>query len=151
MATTERTDHADAESSPTTHTTTTHATTDDGPDANLMGALSYVLGFVTGIVVYLVEKEDEFVRFHAAQSIAVSAILFGVSIALSVVGTAVSAMFFAGTGAFAVASLLSLLLGLVWLAVSLVGFVLWVYLIVRAYQGTTPRIPVAAGLADRMV
>ncbi len=140
MATTE---HADAEPLSTT--------VDDGPDANLMGALSYVLGFITGVVVYLIEKEDDFVRFHAAQSIAVSAILFAASIVLSVVGTVLSTLFFAGTGAFAVASLLSLLLGLVWLAVSLAGFVLWVYLIVRAYQGATPRIPVAARLADRMV
>lgn len=143
MATTERADHADAESVTTT--------TEEGPDANLMGALSYVLGFITGIVVYLVEKDDEFVRFHAAQSIAVSALVFGASVVLTVVGTVVSTLFFAGTGAFAVASLLSLLLGLVWLAVSLAGFVLWVYLIVRAYQGATPRIPVAARLADRMV
>lgn len=32
---------------------------------NLMGALTYILGFVTGIIFLLVEKQNKFVRFHA--------------------------------------------------------------------------------------
>ena len=40
---------------------------------NLMGAVSYLLGFVTGIIMLLVEKQSRFVRFHAMQS----TILFG--------------------------------------------------------------------------
>jgi uncharacterized membrane protein len=31
------------------------------------------------------------------------------------------------------------------------SFALWIYMMVRAYQGQTPRIPIAAGIADRMV
>lgn len=34
-------------------------------------ALSYVLGFITGIIFLIIEK-DPFVRFHAMQSIVVS-------------------------------------------------------------------------------
>ena len=38
---------------------------------NVAGALSYVLGLVTGILFVLLER-DRFVRFHAFQSILVS-------------------------------------------------------------------------------
>lgn len=123
-----------------------------GLENNVMAALAYVLGILTGIVVYLIEQDDEFVRFHAAQSIAVFGILFVASIVLSFVGTIASVLFFSGsTGGFIAGSLISLLLGLLWFVLGVGGFVLWVYLIVRAYQGNTPRIPIAAGLADRLV
>lgn len=124
-------------------------TNDTGMEPGVMAALSYVLGFVTGLIVYLVEKEDRYVRFHAAQSMALSVLLFVASIVLTVVQTFVFALFFSNATA-GLGAILSLVLGLVWLVVGLGGFVLWAYLIVRAYQGATPRIPVAAGLADRI-
>src|SRR4026207_1367609 len=43
-----------------------------GFDANLAAALSYLVGFVTGVIFLLVEKENKFVRFHAMQSTLVS-------------------------------------------------------------------------------
>src|SRR5205085_10803315 len=42
--------------------------TSTGIDANVAAALSYLVGFVTGIIFLLVEKENKFVRFHAMQS-----------------------------------------------------------------------------------
>ena len=47
--------------------------------------------------------------------------------------------------------LLALVFWLIWLVVSLGALVLWIFLMVRAYQGKTPRIPVAAGIADDLV
>jgi uncharacterized membrane protein len=124
-------------------------TNDTGMEPGVMAALAYVLGFITGIVVYLVEKDDQFVRFHAAQSMAISVLLFVASIVLTVVQTFVFALLFSNATA-GLGAILSVVLGLVWLVVSLGAFVLWLYLIVRAYQGATPRIPIAAGLADRI-
>ena len=40
-----------------------------GLDANLAAALSYLLGFVSGIIVLVLEKDNRFVRFHALQSV----------------------------------------------------------------------------------
>ncbi len=123
-----------------------------GLDENVGGALSYLLGFITGIIMYFVEPENEFVRFHAAQSIALSAVLIVVSIVLSIISTLVTTLFFVNSaGTFALASILSLIIGLIYLVFAVGSFALWIYMMVRAYQGKTPRIPIAAGIADRMV
>ncbi len=123
-----------------------------GLDENVGGALSYLLGFITGIIMYFVEPENEFVRFHAAQSIALSAVLIVISIVLSVISTLVTTLFFVNSaGTFALASILSLIIGLIYLVFAVGSFALWIYMMVRAYQGKTPRIPIAAGIADRMV
>ena len=54
-------------------------------DRNIVAALSYVLGFITGIVILLVEKDDKFIRFHAMQSITVTGSLFLLNIALGLI------------------------------------------------------------------
>ena len=46
-----------------------------GVPPNVAAALAYVLGWVSGLVVLLVEKEDRSVRYHAAQSILVFGVL----------------------------------------------------------------------------
>ncbi len=123
-----------------------------GLDSNVAGALAYLLGIITGVIMFVVEPDDEFVRFHAAQSIAVFGLIFVVSMVLSFVGSFVTVLFASMGSVFGVmAGLLSLVLGLVWMVVSLGSFALWLYLMWKAYEGETPRIPVAAGIADRLV
>ncbi len=122
-----------------------------GLDENVAGALAYLVGFVSGIVFLVVEDRNEFVRFHAAQSVVVFGMLFAASVLLSVVGTVVAALFFGGSGgAFLIGSVASLVLTLMWVGLGLLSFVLWVYLMVQAYRGRSPKIPVAADLADRI-
>ena len=43
-----------------------------GLPPNVAGALCYVLGHVTGLLFLAIEREDETVRFHAAQSVVTS-------------------------------------------------------------------------------
>lgn len=130
--------------------TTAASTPTAGIDENVAGALAYLFGIVTGLVFFLVD-DRAFVRFHAAQSIAMTVVWFVGYVVISVLQLLVSALFFAGGGVAALGGALSLLLGLVWLVVAVGGFGLWLYLLVRAYQGVTPRIPVVAGLADRLL
>jgi len=40
--------------------------TSTGINPTVAGLLSYLLGFVTGIIFLVIEKENRFVRFHAA-------------------------------------------------------------------------------------
>ncbi|WP_049899175.1 DUF4870 domain-containing protein [Halococcus agarilyticus] len=133
--------------------TKTAETTESGSglDSNVAGTLSYLFGFVSGLIFYLIEREDPFVRWHAAQSMAFSGVLVAAYVVLTFLGTVVSVATFSGsTGGFLVGSLFSLLLGLVWLVVAVGGVVVWAYLMVKTYQEETPRLPIAAKIADRL-
>lgn len=99
-----------------------------GLDENIAGALTYLLGWLTGIVFYLMEKESSYVKFHAVQSIALFLPLHVVIIVLGQVP-------FAGW-------MLSQLL-------SLLGIVLWAMLMVKAYQGEKFKLPFTGDIAEQ--
>ncbi|HUV44441.1 MAG TPA: DUF4870 domain-containing protein [Dehalococcoidales bacterium] len=98
--------------------------TSTGLDENIAGLLCYVLGWITGIIFLLIEQDNKFVRFHATQSI----IVFGI---VTVAGIILSFVPFVG-----------------WL-VPAISFILWVVLMVKAYQGTKYKIPWAGNLAEK--
>jgi uncharacterized membrane protein len=107
----------------------------EGLQENVAGLLCYVLGWVTGIIFLLIDKRP-WVKFHAAQSIVVFGGLMVIRIALIFMGSMVGGVI--GYG----------FLGLISLAIGLVGLVLWVLLMIKAYQHQTFRVPVAANIAD---
>jgi len=108
---------------------------------NVGGALAYVLGPITGVVFYVLEKENRFVRFHAAQSITVGVVVIALSIALSILGTVLAMVPVLG---WIVALLLSL-------GVSVASFVLWLMLMWKAYNGIEWESPIAGSLARKLV
>jgi uncharacterized membrane protein len=97
---------------------------------NMLAAVSYLLGFVTGIIILLVEKKSSFVRFHAMQSIILFGGLFILNIALGFI------------------PLLGWLTGFV---LSLVGFVLWIVLMWKAFQGEKYKVPYVGDLAEKQL
>lgn len=123
--------------------TETVSETSIGLDENVASAVAYVFGFLSGIVLFLVETENQKVRFHAAQSMVLFAGLVAVSIGVTLFGILIDVVMPNLAG-----FLVGILVSLGSLGVSLVALVLWLYLIVRAYQGANPRIPVVAGIAD---
>jgi uncharacterized membrane protein len=108
---------------------------------NVAGALAYVLGPITGVAFYVLEKDNRFVRYHAAQSIAVGVALIALSIALSILGTVLA---FVPVLGWIVALLLSL-------GVGVLGFVLWLMLMWKAYSGAEWEAPFAGSFARKMV
>jgi uncharacterized membrane protein len=106
---------------------------------NVAGLLCYLVGWVTGIVFFLIDKRP-FVRFHAAQSIVVFG---GLQIVGFVVGIVFGISFFGGvhTASFGLA---------LYSIVNLATFVLWILLMIKAYQGEQFRVPIAADLADQI-
>ncbi|MFC5972316.1 DUF4870 domain-containing protein [Halomarina salina] len=130
---------------------TTVESSESGLEPNVLGALSYVLWLLTGLVVYLLEPNDEFVRFHAAQSMVFSAIVIGVGIVFTVIQTVFFSVGFFDPAGFILWSIVSLIMTLVSLVFWLASLAAWLYLVVRAYQGKTPRLPIAARFADRLV
>jgi len=111
-----------------------------GIQPNIAALLSYVVGWVTGLVFFLIEKENKFVRFHAVQSI----IFFGV---LSVLGVAFSvvASFFIMFRAYALLPTLGLITVLIWF----LSQILWVFLMVKAYQGEKFKLPIVGDIAEK--
>jgi uncharacterized membrane protein len=109
-----------------------------GMAENVAGLLCYVIGWITGLIFFLIDKRP-FVRFHAAQSIVVFGGLHIINIALGIFFGA-GMMFRGGFGAFGMGAALY---GLV----SLVGLILWILLMVKAYQGEKFEVPIAAGIA----
>ena len=117
----------------------TSQSTQPGMAENVAGLLCYVLGWVTGLIFFLIDKRP-FVRFHAAQSI----VVFG---GLHVINIIIGIMFGAGfmmMGGFGAFGMGAALYGLV----SLLAFILWILLMVKAYQGEKFQVPVAAGIAQ---
>jgi uncharacterized membrane protein len=111
-----------------------------GMAENVAGLLSYVLGWVTGLIFFLIDKRP-YVRFHAAQSIVVFG---GLHIIQIILGRIFGLGFlFGGWGAFSFGLLLFQL-------ISLVSLILWILLMVKAYQGERFRVPFAADIADRV-
>lgn len=110
-----------------------------GMAENVAGLLCYVLGWVTGIIFYLIDKRP-FVRFHAAQSIVVFGGLHILEIVLGIFFFRVGFMMMGGYGAFGIGSALYGLIGLV-------ALILWILLMVKAYQHEKFEVPIAAGIA----
>jgi uncharacterized membrane protein len=105
--------------------------------SRLVGALTYLLGFVTGVIFLYLEPydKDEFVRFHARQSIVYSIAIFVVNIILSV---------FIAVLPGALGGIIRFLQGLL-----NIGFAFfWLFLMYKAYAGEKYRIPELADWAD---
>ncbi|HEX9133844.1 MAG TPA: DUF4870 domain-containing protein [Ktedonobacteraceae bacterium] len=111
-----------------------------GMRARTAGWLSYLLGWVTGLIFFLLEKENRFVRFHAMQSI-----LFfgGLSILEAIIRffeTLFNYSMFPNFG-----------LGLISSVVGLVWFICWIVLMVRASKGIYYKLPVIGDYADKLI
>jgi uncharacterized membrane protein len=109
-------------------------------DENVAGLLCYLGGWVTGLVFFLIDKRP-FVRFHAAQSIVVFGGLHIAYIVLTMIF--VTSFWAGGFGFFS-------LTGLLFSAVRLAALILWIVLMVKAYQNERFRIPIAADIADSL-
>jgi uncharacterized membrane protein len=120
--------------------TTVESETSTGLDANLAGALTYVLGLLTGIAFFVLEGDNRFVKFHAAQSIVYSLVAGVIWFGISALEFVVEAIPFVG-------GLLGGLYFLVTLPVALAFLAGWLYLMYQAYQGVEYELPVLGGVA----
>lgn len=120
-----------------------------GLDENIAALLSYVFGWVSGLVFFLMEKDSKLVRFHAMQSI-----LFCVVVAVLGIALWVVTFLFLFVGAMLpdiMGSLLALLGTLIWLVFSVALLIAWILCLVRAYQGQFFKLPVIGNMAEKIV
>ncbi len=101
-----------------------------GLDENVAGLLSYLVGFITGILFFVLEKDNSFVRFHAMQSIITFGGIFVISLVLGFIPV--------------IGWILALLL-------PFVALILWILLMVKAYQGERYKLPVIGDIAEKQI
>lgn len=102
--------------------------TDTGIKPNVAALLSYLLGFVTGLIFILIEKNNKFVRFHAMQSIVTFGFIFVAQWVIAFVpflGPIVSGL------------------------LSIAAVILWIVLMVKAFQGETYKLPWLGNIAEK--
>lgn len=116
-----------------------------GLEPNLAALLSYVLGWVTGLVFILVEQEDKYVRFHAFQSL----YFFGGVFILQAVGIPILTGIFSRVPVFG--WIVSLLLWSLSVVVGIGSFIFWILGMVKAYQGEWYKFPVVGEMAFKAV
>ena len=100
-----------------------------GLNENITALLSYLLGWISGLIILLLEKDNQFVRFHAMQSI----LVFG--------GLTLISLLIGGMLLFFI-FLIPLL--------NLIGIVLWILLMVKAYQGEHFKLPIVGDQAEKL-
>lgn len=110
-----------------------------GLDPKVASLLAYLCSPFTGLIFLLLEKGNKDVRLHAWHSIVFGVACIVVSIAMSVVSGIMISISLALYGAFNILNLV----------ISLGEFILWVMLMVRAYQGSILTIPVITDLARK--
>lgn len=101
-----------------------------GLEPNVAGLLCYLGVWISGIVFLVIEQKNRFVRFHALQSI----VTFG---ALGVAGALLGWIPYAGA-----------VFGTI---IGILGFILWIVLMVKAYQGELYRVPLAGRVAEGLL
>ena len=123
---------------------TTSEKSSTGLDANIAAALSYVFGLVSGVIVFAIENQSRFVKYHAMQSMLVSVAVMVVYIAYSVLWEI-----------FIRIPVLGLVAGIVgflgWAVLMLAFLALWVYCLVKAFNGERFKLPYLGDIAERQI
>ena len=121
--------------------TLTTETSSTGLSPRVAAPLAYAGWWVTGAILWFVERRDRTIRFHAAQSIAAFGLVAFLIVAFAALAVASLSLFPAAFNAFLWAAAAT------WAG----GVALWILALWKAATGHVWRIPVAADLADRLI
>ena len=116
-----------------------------GLDANVGAMLTYLpicgISLIYSIIVLVTEKTNKTVRFHAFQSLLLTAVYIVLILGVAIVGTGLVAA--TGSG------ILGLLVTLIY-AVVIIGFLIAMILgCVKAFQNSSYKLPVIGDMADK--
>ena len=97
---------------------------------NIAALIAYLFGWISGLIIFLLEKDSRFVRFHALQSLVFfggMSLILGILIRIPLIGRV-----------FALAGFI-------------LSLVYWVIGMVNAYRGELYRFPIAGDFAARHI
>jgi uncharacterized membrane protein len=117
-----------------------------GLDENIASAACYVLTWVTGIIFFVMEKDNKTVRFHAMQSILT---FIPLMIIIWIISAIIGMMMIgaAGMGAVGIWGIFSLIM----LLIEIIMLLLWLFLMYKAYKGEKFLVPIVGAIAESQV
>lgn len=113
--------------------------TSSGLEQNTAALLCYLFTWVTGLIFFLIEKENKYVRFHAMQAILLGVAIIVIWVILFVVDIVLGQIPILG-------GILATLLSIAFWVGSLI---VWILMMVKAYQGERYKLPVIGDIAER--
>ena len=118
-----------------------------GLDENIAALLSYVFGWVSGLIFFLIEKDSRLVRFHAMQSLLFNVFIAIVAIALWVVSFVL--LLIVGQISGVLSTLIGLIATLIWLVFGIGILILWIMCLVKAYGRQYFKLPIVGNFAEK--
>ena len=118
-----------------------------GLDENVAALLSYIFGWISGLVFFLIEKDSRLVRFHAMQSLLFNVVAIVVAIVLWVALFVIFLIVSQISGILA--TLLSVVSILLWLVFGVAILAGWVLSLIKAFQGQYFKLPVIGNFAEK--
>lgn len=116
-----------------------------GIEENVAGLLSYIFGWLTGLIFLLIDKRP-FVKFHAAQSIALNVAFIVIWIAFWIL-TAILGVLSSLIFHFPIGFLLAFLMPVIGIGF----FILFIFCMVKAYQHEKFKVPIIGNMVEKMV
>jgi uncharacterized membrane protein len=118
-----------------------------GLDENVAALLSYIFGWVSGLIFFLIEKDSRLVRFHAMQSLLLNVlaaiigiVIWVITVILVLVGSQVSGI---------ISTLVSLIATLVWFVLVIGILIAVIMCLIKAYQAQYFKLPIIGNFAEK--
>ncbi|HEX7331424.1 MAG TPA: DUF4870 domain-containing protein [Pyrinomonadaceae bacterium] len=118
-----------------------------GLDENVAALLSYVFGWISGLIFFLMEKDSRLVRFHGMQSILLNVTFIVILIALYIAWAVVVIVL--AMISEVLASIGGLLIGLLILVFCIAVLAAWVMCLIKAYGNQYFKLPVIGNFAEK--
>jgi uncharacterized membrane protein len=109
-------------------------------ESNLLAAVGYIIGLLA-IILYLIKKEDKYLRFHSMQSILIWVGAFIAAVVLGIISTIL--------GFIPVIQVLSCVFGFAAVVVWLVAVVAALYCAYKAFNGEKYELPYIGPMAKK--
>ncbi|MDG6244987.1 MAG: DUF4870 domain-containing protein [Methanolobus sp.] len=106
-----------------------------GLSENITAVIAYFFGLISGLIFLIIEKENMFVRFHAAQSTVLTVAVIILSFVVSII---------------ALIPVIGWIIAILSMFVYLAVFVLWIFLMYKSFTGEMYRLPFIADFADKL-
>ena len=126
---------------------TAPAKSSTGLDENVAALLSYIFGWLSGLIFFLIEKDSRLVRFHAMQSLLLNVLVIIVAIVIWV-ATVVLWLISAQISGF-LSAIVSIVATLVWVVFGIAILIAVVMCLVKAFQNQYFKLPVIGNFAEK--